>query len=163
VGVPVGFAASYEAKTSYDNFPLGIHGYRVDVQDVSSNQWFPLSQGKGDFGIGNTDFGHTTSELGVEVYPATPVDVAKDCSYWMPMYFTNWARTSPVGMDGTLMKLLGRYQPPGVTAPKFPRFSVIDTALQLRYGRKYQFQVHRWTILAEGRHRDLPPARSGLV
>ncbi|KAF4335139.1 hypothetical protein FBEOM_11017, partial [Fusarium beomiforme] len=130
------------SKAAYDNFPLGIHGYRVDVHDVSSSKWFSLATVKGDFGIGDAAFGHITSELGVEVHPATPMDVVEDRSYWMPMYFTNWAQISLVGMDETSMKLLGRYKPPpGVIPPKFPQLGVIDPALQLRYGRKYQFRV----------------------
>lgn len=96
-----------KAALGLDNFPLGIHGYRVDVLDVTSSTWFSLARATGDFGIGDTAFGHITSELGVEVHPTTPLDVVEDRSYWMPMYFTNWAQTSLVGMDETTMKLLG--------------------------------------------------------
>jgi hypothetical protein len=92
-------------KAAYDNCPMGIHGYRVDVLDVSLGQWFSLSQVKGDFGTGSTAFGHITGELGVEVHPATPMDVIEDRSYWLPIYFTNWAQTSLVGTDETTMKL----------------------------------------------------------
>ena len=133
------------SKAAFDNFPVGIHGYRVDVLDSHTSQWFSLSHAKGDFGIGDMQaIGQITSELGVELHPTTSMDVVEDRSYWMPMYFTNWTQNALVGMDEKRMKLLGRYNaPPPVSAPntKFPHFGVVDSALQLRYGRKYQFRV----------------------
>lgn len=67
-----------KAALRLDNFPSGIHGYRVDVLDVTSNTWFSLAHATGDFGVGTTSFGRITSELGIEVHPATSLDVVED-------------------------------------------------------------------------------------
>ncbi|KAH8704399.1 hypothetical protein GQ44DRAFT_732477 [Phaeosphaeriaceae sp. PMI808] len=130
-------------KAGMDLFPLGIHGYRVDVRDkTASGPWFSLNNAKGEFGIGTTSFGNITGELGVGVHPASPMDVIEDRTYWMPMYFVNWTQTSLVGNDETAMKLLGRYKSPNSTPPsQFPHVGIIDQTIQLRYGRTYEFRV----------------------
>ncbi|KAH0562406.1 hypothetical protein GP486_002899 [Trichoglossum hirsutum] len=130
-------------KAGYDQFPLGIHGYRVDVREsIASGEWISLNNAKGEFGVGTTSFGHITSELGVAVHPSTPMDVVEDRSYWMPMYFTNWTQASLVGNNEIAMKLLGRYKPPNnAPPPPFPQTGYVDPAMQLRYGRNYEFRV----------------------
>jgi hypothetical protein len=139
------------AKSAFDHFPLGTRGYRVDVRDVSSDRWFSLSTVRGDFGVTAPALGNITSELGVEVHPATPKDVIEDRSYWMPMYYTNWTGSSLVGMDEMSMKLLGRYHPPpNVKPPTFPHLGVVDPALRLRYGKRYQFRVRLMDLTGGG-------------
>lgn len=125
------------AKRGYDEFPLGVHGYRVDVKDASSNSWYSLSRAEGTFGIEGAVIGDITSELGVDVHPfKTMLDAKADPNYWLPMYFANWVQTSLVGMDQDSMAILGRQMPSsGVHR------GVVDPALQLRYGKSYQFRV----------------------
>jgi hypothetical protein len=130
------------AQTGYDNFPHGIHGYRVDVFDTKANDWFSLASASGQFGIGQTPFGQIQQELGVEVHPTVSMDLIDQSTYWMPMFFTNWTQGSLVGPDERTMKLLGRHSPPpNVPAPSFPVVGKTDPRLQLRYGREYQFRV----------------------
>ncbi|KAH8646511.1 hypothetical protein BGZ60DRAFT_535650 [Tricladium varicosporioides] len=121
----------------FDDFPLGVHGYRVDVRDITSPTWYSLARAEGNFGIKAINFGQIKLELGVEVHPVTPTDVVEDRSYWLPMYFTNWAQASLVGIDDLAMTLLGR---PTATSGTQHR-GVIDPALQMRYGKTYQFRV----------------------
>ncbi|KAN0067800.1 hypothetical protein V8E54_014047 [Elaphomyces granulatus] len=143
------------AKSAFNHFPLGTRGYRVDVRDVSSDHWFSLSTVKGDFGVTAPALGNITSELGVEVHPATPKDVVEDRSYWMPMYYANWTASSLVGMDEMSMKLLGRYNPPpNVKPPVFPHLGVVDPALRLRYGKRYQFRVRLMDLTGGGPNLD---------
>ncbi|KAH8719506.1 hypothetical protein GQ44DRAFT_775211 [Phaeosphaeriaceae sp. PMI808] len=78
-------------KKQYDDFPLGVRGYRVDVQEVGTSNWFSLSRAEGKYGVKDTTMGSITYELGVEVHPAKSLLPAVDQrEYWLPMYFTNW-------------------------------------------------------------------------
>ena len=142
----------------FDKFPLGVRGYRVDVQDVSTGGWFSLSQAKGDFGIGSKAFGSIGRELGVEIHPAAPFDVETEpAGFWMPMYFASWAQSALVGTDEVMMKLLGRPLKPvperpvdGAPTSQFPQVGVTDPDLKLRYGKEYNFRVRLMDLTGGG-------------
>ncbi|KAF2833499.1 hypothetical protein CC86DRAFT_10768 [Ophiobolus disseminans] len=125
-------------KQQYDDFPFGVRGYRVDVREAGTVPWYSLSRAEGSFGISEAPLGTVTSELGVEVHPVKSllgVDDKKE--YWLPMYFVNWTQSSLVGIDETASLILGRPRDTRQTANR----GSTDPALQLRYGRTYQFRV----------------------
>lgn len=145
------------AKREYDEFPLGVHGYRVDVKDVTTGNWYSLSRAQGTFGIEGAVIGDIKSELGVDVHPfRTLLDAKDDPNYWLPMYFTNWVQTSLVGMDEDSMAILGRQIPPSGVHRGF-----VDPALQLRYGKSYQFRVRLMDHTGGGPGKDSTPSNLG--
>ena len=115
--------------------PLGVLGFHVDVRERDADPWSSLCRASGKVRIGGLDVSDFTGEHAFEVHPiqhdAEPAGV-----FWLSMYFANWHGPSLVGLDELRAELTGRPMPPGDDRVKGE-----PPAVDLRYGRSYQFRV----------------------
>ncbi len=129
--------------------PTGVAGFRVDAREAGDPSWHSLVRiaSRGPLRLGAHVLRAFDGEGVIEVLPSQHA-TAKDGTYWLPPYFASWRGGSLALVDSGLTalhaqlagaftpaeraSLLGREQ---VFAP------VEDAAVQLRYGRRYDFRV----------------------
>lgn len=142
--------------------PLGVLGFHVDVRETDADPWSSLSRASGKVRIGGLDVTDFTGEHAFEVHPiqhdAEPTGV-----FWLSMYFANWHGPSLIGLDDLQAELTGRPMPPADDRVKGE-----PPAVELRYGRSYQFRVrlvdHSGGGPAEGAKPVVPaPAPIGRI
>ncbi|HWQ69422.1 MAG TPA: hypothetical protein VN494_05610 [Patescibacteria group bacterium] len=122
--------------------PMVVRGFRIDVREEGDVDFHSLMKAEADLAVGGEDIGHFTGELNVEVAPLQ-LENQEDGDYWTPAYFTQWQGRSLVTEDTVDLKLSGYAGTLGQYTP------VDDRAVELRYGRTYQFRV-RFADLASG-------------
>jgi hypothetical protein len=127
------------------NAPMGVMGYRIDVREAGGAGWTSLVRARAELSLGAVDLGTFEGELTVEVAPLQ-LDDEEDGEYWMPAFFTQWRGRSLVTADSVGLRLSGAadadaadlYEPIGADA------------VQLRYGKTYEFRVRLADISGGG-------------
>jgi hypothetical protein len=104
--------------------PLGVLGYRVDVQDPKTGNWFSLCSAEGT---------QPPPEDSVHPAPMRSTDPA-DLEAWLPRYFAQWRGKSLVSQDPDGMNLTGGKK----TIPGPSPASVLP---RLLFGNTYSFRV----------------------
>jgi hypothetical protein len=115
--------------------PMGVLGYRVDAREVGNTQWHSLCRARGPVNVGPLTVGNFNGELGVETI-STQLDGQKVGTYWLPVYYTNWAGPALVTLDTLTQRLLGG---PDLANPN--RVQGVAPDVPLRYGKTYEFRV----------------------
>lgn len=110
--------------------PRGVLGYRVDVRPQGATAWTSLSKVNAPLSLG-VDLGVALEERWSEVAPARHAGQT-----WLPAWFVNWRGGSLVVSTTEEQRLMN--VPPGRPATIEP---VDADAVELRYGRRYEFQV----------------------
>lgn len=144
--------------------PLGVYGYRVDVQQEGAPGWSSLNlvRSKQAYTIGGAAMGNGANEeveLPFQVFPTQP-DNDTNGAYWLPMYFTNWISKSLVLKDQDAVLIYRNNE--GVekndagevvgpkNVPPDNLFDEVPAAVQLRYGNTYEFRVRMMDISGGG-------------
>ncbi len=134
-----------------DEFPLGVHGYRVDARQVPDGNadpakptpaWQSLTAVGASVSAGDSFSATAVQELTVE---PTPVSNGGSPNFWLPRYFAHWRGRSLVVTD-PYAYAFGSGDPPSEYAqnPSAPQFSGTLTEIldiSLRYGQWYQFRT----------------------
>jgi hypothetical protein len=129
--------------------PLGVAGYRVDVEDVTPGVaptgWQSLVAAESELPAG---LGTWTGELTVEPTPARP-DGSGAAEAWLPRYFATWRGGSLCDRDPVPQALArtGSAQPSATTG--------VPPAALLAYGHAYRLRVRLADLTGGG------PAVSG--
>lgn len=110
--------------------PRGILGYRVDVREEGTTAWTSLSDVRAPLDVG-VDLGTAPEARWSEVAPAQHGE-----ELWLPAWFVRWRGGSLVVDDVDEQRLMD--VPPGRPEPAVP---VGHDAVDLRYGRRYEFRV----------------------
>lgn len=110
--------------------PRGILGYRVDVREVGTQAWTSLSTVSAGLSVG-VDLGTAVEERWTEVVPAT-----HSGQTWLPPWYARWRGGSLVVETEDERRLME--VPPGAVDRMTP---VGADAVELRYGRTYEFRV----------------------
>jgi len=115
--------------------PMGVLGYRIDAREAGSAKWSSLCLARSTVKVGATVVGNFNGELAIETIPTQP-EGEKTGVYWLPSYYTNWTGPSLVAVDTLTRRLIGD---PKFAGP-YP-VEGVDPAIQLRYGKTYEFRV----------------------
>jgi hypothetical protein len=115
--------------------PMGVFGYRIDAREQGATAWSSLCLAQGTVKVGAVTVGNFNGELGIETI-ATQPDGEKTGVYWLPSYYTHWTGPSLVAVDMLTRRLIGD---PSFAGP-YP-VNGVDPAVQLRYGKTYQYRV----------------------
>jgi hypothetical protein len=157
--------ASFDSSTDLQA-PLGVHGYRVDVRDVTGpptwnslcvvNGSLPFNASQSYYYPPPTNGNGSTSISGDELWlspapvrpAATPTNETNDQPAWLPLYFAQWAGSSLVLPDPVVGLLAFGAQnanvnpPPSLPSTALPNPSADLSAVPvLRYGHTYEFRV----------------------
>jgi hypothetical protein len=149
---------STDAGTVGLNSPLGVHGYRIDVQNVTNlTVWTSLAAAKGDCVVnGNVYASYDgNEELSVEVHPSRDL-ITNASDFWVPMYFASWTGPSLVGLDIDRVKFMGA---PNTLTSKL--FGVVPDGI-LVYGNDYHFRVRFMDHTGGGPSSSSSPINPGL-
>ena len=144
-------AQDMNAGNAADEFPLGVHGYRVDARQVPDGNadpatptpaWQSLVAVNASVSAGDSFSATAVQELTVE---PTPVSNGGSLNFWLPRYFAHWRGRSLVVND-QYAYAFGSGDPPAEYAqnPSAPQFSGTLTEILnigLRYGQWYQFRT----------------------
>jgi hypothetical protein len=129
--------------------PLGVHGYRVDVADVTPTTPggpFPPPAWQSLCRVTTTlpsSLGTFTGELCIEPVPAQPYSTAL-ADAWLPRYFATWRGGSLCEPDPVPKALTTR------TAPDKPSRTAVDLTTLLSYGHVYSFRVRLGDLSSGG-------------
>jgi len=104
--------------------PMGVLGYRVDVQDPGTGNWFSLCSPEGT---------QPPPEDSLQPAPMRSTDPT-DLDVWLPRYFAQWRGKSLVSQDPDGINLTGGTK----TIPGPGPASVLPPLL---FGNKYHFRV----------------------
>ena len=128
--------------TTADNLPLGVLGYRVDVQEDAAGPWTPLCSAQAPISFDPAVDGVIAFEPPIEPVPTR--SLGGDDEAWLPRYFAQWQGGSLVVTDPV------PYQLTAGTKPQAPSIlsSLVPSGL-LRYGHTYQFRT-RLADLTQG-------------
>jgi hypothetical protein len=140
------------------NSPLGVHGYRIDVQNVTDpTHWTCLAAAKGDCVVNGNFYASYdgSEELSVEVHPSRDL-ITNSTDFWLPMYFASWTGPSLVGLDLDRVKYMGA--PNTLTSQLF---GVVPDGI-LMYGNDYRFRVRFMDHTGGGPSITSLPINSGL-
>jgi len=110
--------------------PRGIFGYRVDVRTEGAASWTSLSRVNAPLNLG-VDLGVAPEERWTEVTPTGHSD-----QIWLPPWYVSWRGGSLVIATAEEQRLMD-------VAPARPvaMTPVGADAVELRYGRRYEFRV----------------------
>ncbi|MBA2498287.1 MAG: hypothetical protein H0V30_01015 [Chitinophagaceae bacterium] len=153
--------------------PLGVYGYRVDVQDVTEGagdyESLNLVKPKATFVINDQSVGNdpnATLELPYQVYP-TQINGDPNAAYWLPMYFTNWVGKSLVLKDAEAASvyqndkaLVGKINSGDKNIGLDRMFYEVAATAKLFYGNTYSFRVRMMDISGGGPAVDTEPLHS---
>ena len=137
---------AYGSGPSPDS-PLGVAGYRVDVQEEGQpdGQWNSLAAVHGDLELAGISLGPFDGELAVETIPVNHTLQANG-EFWLPSHFASWAGGSIVLTDPQAFQITGR---PDLSADAAYQAVLSSTPL-LRYGRTYRFRVRLMDLTGGG-------------
>ena len=130
--------------------PRGVFGYRVDVRPAGGTGWTSLSKVNAPLKIG-VDLGVALEERWSEVAP-----VEHSNQLWLPPWYVNWRGGSLVVSTTDDQRLMN--VPPGRPVSLVP---VDADAVDLRYGRRYEFRVRLADTTGGGPTADAAPSRAG--
>lgn len=130
--------------------PRGVFGYRVDVRPAGGAAWTSLSKVNAPLKIG-VDLGVALEERWSEVAPTTHSN-----QLWLPAWYVNWRGGSLVVSTTDDQRLMN--VPPGRPVSLVP---VDADAVELRYGRRYEFRVRLADTTGGGPAADAAPSRAG--
>jgi hypothetical protein len=148
-------------------FPLGVLGYRVDVQEVGTTTWASLCNVAGSLPFSGSTSNGSGSTLSGELWVApaptrsVPADwtSANTSQAWLPLYFSQWRGTSLVVHDDTISKIN-----PGTTPlPSSLLTSDLTGVPQLRYGQEYNFRIRLADLTGGGPTVAQSPRHPGLA
>src|SRR5437762_2921456 len=153
--------------TNAPESPLGVQGYRVDVQSKGDLNWHTLCNVNGSLPFsGNTSDGSGSTpsgELWVAPAPIRPVPANwTDPNLepaWLPLYFAQWRGSSLVVHDDTISKIT----PGGVPMPSSILSADLSGVPILRYGNDYQFRVRLVDLTGGGPAAGQHPVHAGLA
>jgi hypothetical protein len=142
--------------------PLGVSGYRIDVQNGSGN-WESLNlvttKDHTNYKIGGVDSGIQPGEqmeIPYQVFP-TQIDNNPNGVYWLPMYYTNWIGKSLVlkDTDAVIINRQNENQaldqngnPKTVTVDR--KFDDVPVSNHLLYGNPYSFRIRLTDVSGGG-------------
>ena len=130
--------------------PRGVFGYRVDVRPEGGATWTSLSKVNAPLNVG-VDLGVALEERWSEVVPSEHSN-----QIWLPAWFVNWRGHSLVVATNDEQRLMN--VPPGRPESIVP----IDADnVDLRYGRRYEFQVRLADTTGGGPTTASTPSRVG--
>jgi hypothetical protein len=130
--------------------PRGVLGYRVDVRPEGAADWTSLSKVNAPLAVG-VDLGVALEERWSEVLPTEHSN-----QVWLPAWFLNWRGGSLVVSTNDEQRLMN--VPP---APAEPAVPVDADAVELRYGRRYEFRVRLADTTGGGPTTGSAPGRVG--
>jgi hypothetical protein len=149
--------------------PLGVQGYRVDVQQSAGGDgaWHSLCRVAGSlpFSAGSEDgSGFTPSgELFLAPAPLRPVPAnwtdANPAEAWLPLYFAQWQGTSLVVHD----QIISQLTPGKDVMPGSALAADLGGVPLLRYGREYAFRVRLVDLCGNGPLCEEQPLHPGLA
>jgi hypothetical protein len=129
--------------------PRGVLGYRVDVRPDGGTDWTSLCLVDAPLDLG-VDLGVAREERWTEVAPAEHSD-----QLWLPAWYVRWRGGSLVVDTSGEQRLMGV---PGLPQPVVP---VDADAVELRYGRRYEFRVRLADTTGGGPAVDAEPTGVG--
>lgn len=130
--------------------PRGVFGYRVDVRREGDAAWTSLSRVSAPLNVG-VDLGTAEEERWSEVAPTEHSN-----QVWLPAWFLNWRGGSLIVSTTDEQRLMN--VPPGRPEPIVPLGA---DAVELRYGRRYEFRVRLADTTGGGPKADTTPSREG--
>ncbi len=130
--------------------PRGVFGYRVDVRPEGGTTWTSLSKVNAPLNIG-VDLGVALEERWSEVAPTEHSN-----QLWLSPWYVNWRSGSLVVSTTDDQRLMN--VPPGRPVTLVP---VDADNVELRYGRRYEFQVRLVDTTGGGPTVDSAPSRAG--
>jgi len=133
--VPIWLNRQIDPAAAPLDAPMGVFGYRVDTREQGAGNWSSLCLAQGAVKVGGTNVGNFNGELAIETIPTQP-DGDTTGEYWLPSYYTHWTGPSLVAVDTLTRQLIGD---PGFAGP-YP-VTGVDPAVQLLYGKTYEFRV----------------------
>jgi hypothetical protein len=147
--------------------PLGVLGYRVDVQEVGTTAWSSLCNVSGNLpfsGSTSNGSGSTPSgELWVAPAPVRPTPNnwtdPNPNEAWLPLYFSQWRGASLVVHDDTISKI----SPGTVAMPSSALSANLAGVPQLRYGQEYNFRIRFTDLTGGGPSVAVMPVHPGLA
>jgi hypothetical protein len=144
-------------KSTIQAAPLGVQGYRVDVQQVPGPAvWNSLCVVNGSLSFSSIPnvppaLTSISGELWLSpapVRPATANNETNEAAAWLPLYFAQWTGASLVVADPVVGLLAFGAQnanapsPPPLPSPPSGNLNPdLSAAPTLRYGQTYQFRV----------------------
>ncbi len=150
--------------------PLGVQGYRIDVQLKGDANWHSLCLVSGGLpfsGSTSDGSGFTPSgELFVAPAPVRPTTAnwtdPNPEPAWLPRYFSQWRGTSLVAQDDVVSKIT----PPNPNKKTMPSSTLpgdLTGVPTLRYGNDYQFRVRLTDLTGGGPNSLEGPLHPGLA
>ena len=147
--------------------PLGVLGYRIDVQQAGTTGFHSLCNVTGNLpfsgsnpaGTGSTPSG----ELWVAPAPIRPVPTdwvspnAEEA--WLPLYFSQWRGSSIVVHDDTISKI----NPGSINMPSNALTGNLAGVPPLRYGKNFNFRVRFVDLTGGGPAVSAQPVHPGLA
>jgi hypothetical protein len=130
--------------------PRGVFGYRVDVRPDGGATWTSLSLVNAPLDVG-VDLGVALEERWTEVVPA-----GHSGQVWLPAWFVSWRGGSLVVATTDEQRLMN--VPPGRPVVMTP---VGADAVELRYGRRYEFRVRLTDTTGGGPAAAIEPSNLG--
>jgi hypothetical protein len=134
-----------------DEFPLGVHGYRVDARQVADGNadpasptppWHSLVSVNASVMAGNSFSATAVEEMTVE---PTPVRNGNSPNFWLPRYFAHWRGRSLVVNDPYAYAFghgdTPKSYPQNPAAPQFSGSLTEVIDIGLRYGQWYQLRT----------------------
>ena len=132
--------------------PLGVFGYKIDVRKKGNANWDTLNfvNSKAPLSIAQQNIGNFEGELNYQVYPSQ-INGDTAASYWLPMYFANWAGKSMVLPDtdaADIYQNTGDVKPApstnvtGATQNNLNKiYTPANINTNLLYGNIYEFRI----------------------
>jgi hypothetical protein len=147
--------------------PLGVLGYRIDVQQAGTTGWHSLCNVTGNLpfsGSTTNGSGSTPSgELWVTPAPIRPVPtdwISPNAEQaWLPLYFSQWRGSSIVVHDDTISKI----NPGTINMPSNALTGNLAGVPPLRYGKDFNFRVRFVDLTGGGPGVSTQPVHPGLA
>ncbi|KAJ9656827.1 hypothetical protein H2198_004715 [Neophaeococcomyces mojaviensis] len=140
--------------------PLGVQGYRLDVQTEDSTAWHSLVRAQGPCiinGVTYAQYDGDKDELGVEVHPSQQLDTDERSVFWLPIYFAAWSGPSLVTTDNDRIRLTG-----GKDQSQEIQVKGVRPDVALTYGNLYKFRVRLMDHTGGGPTIGSSPSNPGL-
>ena len=146
--------------------PLGVAGYRVDVQN-STGGWDSLNmvttKPGTDYSVNGCDSGIQQGDQVELPYQVFPTQISNDpnAPYWLPMYYTNWIGKSLVLKDSDAVAINRQNENKDLDPKGNPNtvdpgrlFDEVAASTKLLYGNTYNFRVRLMDVSGGGPGQD---------